>query len=76
MLDHRERQKTQSPRSRSRFSDGSASGWFGGQARVYARTDSNSPASAPHKLMIQYHHLEHALNALSMRFVSKNSCET
>jgi hypothetical protein len=49
---------------------------YGGSRRFLARTDSSSHASAPHKLMIQYHHLEHALNAFGMPFGLQNSCET
>jgi hypothetical protein len=33
---------------------------YGRNLRFLARTDLSSDASAPHKLMIQYHHLEHA----------------
>jgi hypothetical protein len=49
---------------------------YGSSRRFFTRTDSNSHASVPHKLMIQYHHFEHALNAFGKCFGSQNSCET
>jgi hypothetical protein len=52
-------------------SEGSAR-QYGSSRQFLARTDSNSHASAPHKLMIQNHHLEHALSALSMHSTLQN----
>jgi hypothetical protein len=40
---------------------------YGSSRWFPARTDSNSHASAPHKLMIQYYHLEHALRESSLQ---------
>jgi hypothetical protein len=47
----------------------------GRNRRFLAKTDLSSHASAPHKLMIQHHHLEHALTAFGMHFALQNSCD-
>jgi hypothetical protein len=47
-------------------SEGSAT-QYGSSRHFLARTDSNSHASAPHKLMIQ-NHLQHALSAIGIHF--------
>jgi hypothetical protein len=46
-------------------SEGSAT-QYGSSRQFLARTDSNSHASDPHKLMIQNHQVEHALSAFGM----------
>jgi hypothetical protein len=56
-------------------SEGSAT-QYGCRRPFLARTNSNSHASAPHKLMIQNHHLEHALSAFGMHSTLQPFCET